>query len=307
VKFSVRTPAKLNLGLEVIRKRPDGYHDLATVFQAIDIYDQIEFEKANSFTYIGDPRITSADDIVRPILEQAAAEQGWTSTLSLKKDIPIAAGLGGGSSDAALALKIAMFGRSSDEIRQKARSIGADVSFFIDGGTALASGVGDTLVRLPNVPLTFVIVTPDLDIPNKTTTLFSGLIPADFSEGATVRSFAGELSDSDRRGGDLRGQYGWLAKRLHELPNAFQRQMLDQPVVREAWQELESITGRVALSGAGPTIYSWHESWEDAREVSVRLSKSDRYVHIARGIYGDRHRDEDRAIRKLLTLLKEQS
>lgn len=300
----VRTPAKLNLGLEIIRKRPDGYHDLATVFQAIDLYDAFHLSAADTFAYVGDPRIPPDVDLARPLLEEAAATQGWSGTLRLTKRIPIAAGLGGGSSDAALALKLAKRSSTPAELRARARSIGADVPFFLDGGTALAQGIGDELKPLPAIPLVFVIVTPVVEIPNKTATLFSGLTPEDYSSGETVRAFAVDMEKRDDSGSAWADE-SWVVDRLTSLPNSFQRQMLEYPPVRSAWDELEAIAGRAALSGTGPTIYSWHTTREEADEVAAKLQTDGRIVHIARGILPNRSYDEERHIRTLLTCLRE--
>jgi 4-diphosphocytidyl-2-C-methyl-D-erythritol kinase len=298
----VRTPAKLNLGLEVIGKRPDAYHELVTIFQAIDLYDSLAATPASEFEYVGDPRLPASIDIARPILEAAASEQGWTGRLELRKAIPIAAGLGGGSSDAALALRIAMCGRPSSEIRERAAALGADVPFFVEGGAALGTGVGEKLQRLPMPCLIFVIVTPDLQLPNKTARLFAGLTSDDLSDGAKVRAFADELAERGRHSIGREGAES-VSRHIDELPNAFERQMLQFPAVRDAWQELESVTGRVALSGAGPTIYSWHATYEEARDVVRRIGGIEGFVHIARAISPHGCHRQTRAIRRLLARL----
>jgi 4-diphosphocytidyl-2-C-methyl-D-erythritol kinase len=298
----VRTPAKLNLGLEVIGKRPDGYHELVTIFQAIDLYDSLVASPSSEFEYVGDPRLPASIDIARPILEGAAREQGWTGTLELRKAIPISAGLGGGSSDAALALKIALFGKPSSEVRQRALALGADVPFFVEGGTALGTGVGEKLQRLPTPCLIFVIVTPDLQLPNKTARLFAGLASDDLSDGAKVRAFADELAERGRHSIGWESAE-WMSRRVDELPNAFQRQMLNIPAVREAWQELESVTGRVALSGAGPSVFSWHASYGEARSAVARIGRRQRFVRIARDISPENY-GEKRAIRRLLARVR---
>ncbi len=282
----VRTPAKLNLGLEVVGRRPDGYHDLVTVFQAIDLYDELHAMPGVEFRYDGDPSLGSSDDIARPILETAARQQHWTGRLELRKRIPISAGLGGGSSDAALALRIAMFGQSADEIRALAASLGADGPFFVEGGTALGTGIGEQLERLPQPLLWFVIVTPQIEIRDKTTTLYAGLIADDFSSGDSVRDFARGLSERARPE-PVAENLHWAVRAMEHLPNSFGRQMLVFPAVCEAWKDLESLAGRVALSGAGPTVYSWHASYEEARGVYERMEKTGRLVHVARTI--ERH------------------
>lgn len=256
---SIRTPAKLNLGLEVLGRRPDGYHDLATIFQAIDLYDELHLTPGTAFSYAGDPDIPPEDDIARPILEAAAAERGWRSTLRLIKRIPIAAGLGGGSSDAALALRLRAAGLDRSPSVEEAARIGADVPFFLRGGTAIATGIGSRLTPLPTPRLWFVVHTPDVHVERKTAMLFQGLDSADFTDGSTISEIARLIQSESEPLPDT-------------LPNAFDRQMLEMPAVAKARGLLFEIAGRVALTGAGPSIYSWHHSPEEARTVGIAMA-----------------------------------
>lgn len=252
----LRTPAKLNLGLEIVRKRPDGLHDLATVFQAVDIYDELRLYPASEFAYTSDPAIAPEDDLVRPIIEQAAEEQGWTASLALTKGIPIAAGLGGGSSDAALALRLRHARSAHGRTVDLAARIGADVPFFLRGGTARGEGIGELLTPLPTPDLWFVVHTPDVRLERKTRSLFQGLIAGDFTDGSAVDAISSILRSGSETLPDA-------------LPNAFERQMREVSVVATAWRELRSLSGRVALTGAGPSIYSWHRTRAEARAIAV--------------------------------------
>lgn len=256
--LAVRTPAKLNLGLEVLGRRPDGYHDLATIFQAVDIYDELHLKSGTVFSYVGDPDIAPQDDIARPILETAAAEQGWTSPLRLVKRIPIAAGLGGGSSDAALALRLRAAGLDRCASVKEAARIGADVPFFLRGGTAIAVGIGSRLTPLPTPRLWFVVHTPDVYVERKTATLFQGLDSTDFTDGSTISEIARILQTEPETLPDT-------------LLNAFEPQMLEIPAVAKARRLLFDLAGRVALTGAGPSVYSWHHSPEEARAIGSAM------------------------------------
>ena len=257
----LRAPAKLNLGLEVIERRRDGYHELKTVFQAISIFDELHYESGAVFAYRSDTRLDPTGDIVRPLIERSAAAHRWTGTVRLEKTIPLAAGLGGGSSDAALALRLAASAADENVDLAAAAQVGADVPFFLAGGTALATGIGEKLRALPTPPLWFVVHVPPISIPKKTTTLFAGLRATDFSDGSTVEGFASALATG-------------RAALPEELPNAFQHQMLEHDVVREAWILLRSLSGCCALTGAGPAMYSWHADEREAYELHATAAAS---------------------------------
>jgi len=158
----VTAPAKLNLGLAVLGKRPDGYHDLLTIFQAIDLADTLTFRhRAHGITLTvnGDPSLPKGPEnlIVRAATLFAHA-LGVTegAEIVLAKRIPTGAGLGGGSSDAAATLLglEALWGVTPDPVLQRrlALELGSDVPFFLAGGTARGEGRGERLTPLPSPP-----------------------------------------------------------------------------------------------------------------------------------------------------------
>jgi 4-diphosphocytidyl-2-C-methyl-D-erythritol kinase len=178
----VRAPAKVNLHLEVLRQRHDGYHEVETILQAVTLFDRVQVTLVEQYQG-GDPDIelTLGDSAVGlpddgENLCWQAAELFCRRTklrgrieIHLDKDIPSAAGLGGGSSDAAAVLvacnHLFKAGLEPVELEKMAAEIGSDVPFFIRGGTALGRGTGTILDPLPAVPGgQFLIVKPDLDL-----------------------------------------------------------------------------------------------------------------------------------------------
>src|SRR5579883_3102120 len=145
--------AKINLGLEILGKRTDGYHDLVTILQTIDLADQLTCVEAVEVTLESNDPALAEDPknlVLRAALllrEAAGVERG--ASIRLEKNIPIAAGLGGGSSDAAATLRALNrlwgLGMNASELIALAGQLGADVSFFLRGGTQLATGLGDEL------------------------------------------------------------------------------------------------------------------------------------------------------------------
>ncbi|RIK40220.1 MAG: 4-(cytidine 5'-diphospho)-2-C-methyl-D-erythritol kinase, partial [Chloroflexi bacterium] len=161
--------AKLNLGLHVCGRRSNGYHEVATILHEISLADRFVWTPTGGpFRYAGSDALAPDVDIVRTILDAAPDRDRWTGTLRLCKHIPMSAGLGGGSSDAALALRLAFPERTLTDLVELAAEYGSDVPFFVRGGTALATGTGTTLRQLRSGRYWFVVVVPPLEIANKT-------------------------------------------------------------------------------------------------------------------------------------------
>ncbi len=170
---SARVPAyaKLNLGLRILYKRPDGYHELRTVFQTISLADTIDiaFTRRNSTSI----RVEGTPEIADNLVEKAARRLTEEFSIKgeivfhLKKRIPTGAGLGGGSSDAAAVLLSlpALAGKTvpPDRLHAIATELGSDVPFFLHGGTALGLGRGEELYPLPDMPAAQgVLVLPNI-------------------------------------------------------------------------------------------------------------------------------------------------
>ncbi|MGH9173909.1 MAG: 4-(cytidine 5'-diphospho)-2-C-methyl-D-erythritol kinase, partial [Vicinamibacterales bacterium] len=253
-------PAKINLGLEVVGRRPDGYHELVTILQTVSLFDRFEWTATGSeFEYEGPADVPVATDLVRRALAGAPDRENWTGRLRVVKRIPVAAGLGGGSADAALALRLAFLDADDGELEQRAAELGADVPFFIGGGTALATGTGTTLTRLATPRLWCVLVTPDVEIAEKTRALYDGLEPHDYSEGAIVRDIMATLAI----GNSL----------ILSPPNAFSRRLLRYPVIRYAYDRLgQAGASIISVSGAGPTLYALTESYAEAARIAGNLA-----------------------------------
>lgn len=265
--LTIRAPAKLNLGLEVLGVRADGYHDIATILQAVSIFDDLtlrpstHLELTCSLSELAGPSnlaLVAAQRLQR----QAAVESG--ASIHLTKGIPAAAGLGGASSDAAATLIAArqLWRIDGVDIGALAARLGSDVPFFLTGGTALATGRGDQLGALPGPEtLWFVVVSPTLDIERKTATMYTALGPDDMTGGETINRQADRLRDGATIDPTL-------------LVNAFYRPLIAQhPALRPI---ARAMTGAgapfVALSGAGPSHYTALSTADDARHLATSLA-----------------------------------
>lgn len=248
ISVSIAAAAKLNLGLEVLRRRSDGYHDVRTVLQTVSIIDHLIISES-ALLQVVSPEfdLPAGENLALRAAREISRELDTPPVrIDLQKTIPMAAGLGGASSDAAATLRAipALWRRacSPAEVARLAARLGSDVPFFLTGGTALASGRGEEIASLPPLPLIwFVVAVPDLTLPNKTATMYSQLTPADFTDGAEVDRIAATIAS-----GELPN---WSA-----MPNAFARPLLASHPQLHALHEAFRVAGApfVAVTGAGP-------------------------------------------------------
>jgi len=260
-----RAPAKLNLGLEVLGQRPDGYHDLATIFITISLFDELALIADERISVQCDHRqIAAEDNLVARALNLLVAETGtrFGARAELRKGIPAASGLGGASSDAAATLLGARdlwrMRMTDDELSPVGGRLGSDVPFFLRGGCAMGRGRGDLLEPLPlPADVQFVVVAPTITIPRKTATLYGALRPDDFSDGSAVAAQAARLRSC-------------LGLDPALLGNAFTRPLFTLvPALADLPEAMRNAGApSVALSGAGPAHYAVVEDPERAERIA---------------------------------------
>ena len=168
VKLLVKAPAKINLALDVLHKRSDGYHEVEMIMTTIDLADRVELTLLNQDKihilshnrYVPDDQRNLAFQAAQLLKDRFCVKKGVQ--ISIEKTIPVAAGLAGGSSDAAATLrglnKLWNLGLTLDELAELGSEIGSDVSFCVFGGTALATGRGELITELPAPPTCWVIL-----------------------------------------------------------------------------------------------------------------------------------------------------
>ncbi len=260
-------PAKINLGLEITGRRDDGYHEIVTVLQAVSLFDVIDVLPADQFSFSGDGHVETDQDLaLRAIrLFEKRHDVRLTTDIRIEKRIPIAGGLGGGSSDAGtmLAALAVLAGLELNDAEEVAAELGSDVPFFVRGGASLATGIGTDLTPLesPN-RLWLVIITPDVEIPNKTARLYGSLRPSDFSDGESTRNVARAIA----RGEKLN---------YRELRNAFSRPLFEIPEIMRARDlALELGAPFVLPCGAGPSLFTLFDRWDEARDFAAILREN---------------------------------
>ena len=277
----VTANAKLNLSLEVIGRRDDGFHELVSVMQAIDLSDELVALPSpdGSITLeCNDPALSESDENIvltaaRLLRESLGIEQG--ARLLLRKSIPVAAGLGGGSADGAAALIALSLLWDAPVKRERLLEIGAavgsDVPFFLEeSATALVEGRGETITALPSMPPAWaVILVPEVPVPSpKTRALFRMLDESMFGDGERTRELGG-LIESGASMGDVLPSVGAVNTFNGVADRAF-------PGIGRFRDALRGAVGtgvNVSLSGAGPSLYAVLGAREAAEGVAATLTQ----------------------------------
>ena len=262
-RLTIAAPAKINLGLEVRGRRADGYHEIVTIFQALEFGDTVHLTPAP--TIQGEsavPGLDPAADLAFRAARELQARSGTRQGVHIRVDkrIPVAAGLAGGSTDAAAVLVglRRMWRVTPDAIAETARALGADVSFFLQPGTALGLDRGDDLRPIPPAPPRWVLlVRPAAEISARDA--YAELRPAEWSGGAAT------LQQVDA----IRGGHFTPQLLTNDLQPAAIRLVPEVAVVIRA---LESAGAEPALlAGSGPTCFGLFATRAAARNAEARV------------------------------------
>ncbi len=274
-------PAKINWTLEVLGKRDDGYHEVRTVLQTIELHDELTFEAAGEFDYeVKGPYEVTQDDLVLRAASLFAVEHGGVSGVAIKLDkrVPVASGIGGGSSDAAATLRAMsrLYPGKEHLVAPLAEGIGSDVSFFLHGGTMLAEGRGERVTTLPDiVEKWLVLVVPAIHIENKTRAMYGALSPGDFSDGTWTQA----IVEAVREGRPI--EDGMLC-------NVFERAAYEMFPGLDGFRDwmLEAGARSVQLSGAGPGLFALASGEPEARAIRGRMNRARRgeRVYVVRTV-----------------------
>jgi len=280
---SFLAPAKLNLSLQVFGKRPDGYHNIRSVIVPVSLYDEVTVEEADAGISVECDAPGVPTDAANSCHKAAALFLAWAGTpagvrIRIRKAIPPESGLGGGSSDAAAALKglIALTGKHPppEALLAMAVRVGADVPFFLPGGAALVEGIGERLTPLPwNVPFHAVIVRPAFGLSTREGYARLGREPGDPPPRGNVPSFRTFTDVAAAVRNDFEEAWG----PSHPEIAAIRRELLSAGA------------GAAGLSGSGSALFGLYASERLAREARRKLSGSDdggtgRRVFVARSV-----------------------
>jgi 4-diphosphocytidyl-2-C-methyl-D-erythritol kinase len=263
-----RAYAKVNVALEVLGRRADGYHEICTVLQAIGLYDELICAPAAELTLDAPPLPDDAPNLVllaAEALQQATGCQAGAA-LTLRKEIPIAGGLGGGSADAAAALvalnAVWKLYLERAELARIAAQIGSDVPYFLLGGTVLATGRGERLEPLPDpLPRWLLVLVPMDVLPAKTRTIYDQLDARWYTSGGFVLTLAQRLRTNPASSWrPLGNALEPTAMELFPSLRAARDVLLE--VTETVWREIPTPAGEDDapdwnMSGAGPALFTY--------------------------------------------------
>jgi 4-diphosphocytidyl-2-C-methyl-D-erythritol kinase len=278
--LTLKTPAKLNLTLEVLGKRPDGFHEVRTVLQTIDLCDTLRFRDSRDISYSCDmPGWSVEKSLVSKavaILRESSPRTGNVN-ISIEKRIPLMSGLAGDSSGAAAVLsglnEFWNLKLPQEKLLEIAVRLGSDVPFFLRGGTALAAGRGEVITPLPSLPLMWVVlVVPDVPVsPGKTARLYSALKKSHYTDG----SITGKLAETLHKGGKFHPDM---------LFNTFENVAFNFFPGLGVYQEhlIKLGAPHVHLAGSGLALFAMFDDKPGAEDLYLRCQDQGMRVYLTR-------------------------
>ena len=267
--LTIPAPAKLNWTLEVLGKRADGFHEIRSVIQTINLCDSLRFQPGPEVTFKSSmPDWTAEKSLVfqatKLLQETTGCSRG--AIIEVDKRIPLVSGLGGDSSDAAATLrglnKLWELGLSQEKLLELATQLGSDVPFFLYGGTALVRGRGEIVTPLPPLPYTWIVlVVPSIPgLPEKTKRLYASLNVNHYTDGQISERLAGELRE---------GSEPSLV--FNTFENVAFTLFPELEIYRKHLMRLG--VDNIHLAGSGPTLFTLVQDKAQAEDLYIRCQQ----------------------------------
>lgn len=272
-KMELKALGKINLGLDVLGRRENGYHDVRMVMQTLYLYDQITMEKkkrpgihlSTNLFYLPVNENNLAYRAASMLMEEFDIREGVKITL--EKHIPVAAGMAGGSSNAAAVLygmnRMFSLGLSQEELMERGVRLGADVPYCIMRGTVLAEGIGEILTPLPAMPRCSVLVAkPPISVSTKL--VYEKLDSHEIQEHPDIDGVIDGLKRQD------------LRKVASCMGNVLERVTVEEyPVIEEMKGMMKKYGALNAMmSGSGPTVFGLYDDKSRARQAALKIKES---------------------------------
>lgn len=276
--ITFQAPAKINLTLEVLHQRPDGFHEIRSLFQAIDLCDTLHFRDAQGISYSCDipgwsAEISLVGRAVKLLQESTTCTRGVE--IKIEKRIYPMCGLGGDSSDAAAVLRglndLWGLKLSLEKLAELAAQLGSDVSFFLRGGTALAEGRGEIISPLPPLSKMWVVlVVPDVLVePGKTGRMYAALKPSHFTNGTITQYLVETLRKSEEF-------------KLSMLFNTFENVAFEIFSSLSVYKEhlIKLGAPHVHLAGSGPALFTMFRDKSRAEDLYAHCKNQGMKVYL---------------------------
>ncbi|NSE04440.1 4-(cytidine 5'-diphospho)-2-C-methyl-D-erythritol kinase [Blautia wexlerae] len=269
----LRALAKINLGLDILRKREDGYHEVRMIMQTIQMYDVLKMKKVKkpgislsvNYPYIPSDERNLVYKAAKLLMDEFQVKEGVD--ICLEKFIPVAAGMAGGSSDAAAAMvginRLFKLGLSERELMDRAVNIGADVPYCIMRGTALAEGIGEKLTRIAQIPDCFVLIgKPGISVSTKMA--YESLQLDKISSHPDIDGMIRDIENGD------------LLTMTEKMGNVFEPGIIEKyPVIGEIKDLMEDNGAlKAMMSGSGPTVFGIFDDREKMEAAAAVLRES---------------------------------
>ena len=273
-KIELKAYGKINIGLDVIRKRKDGYHDLDMIMQTVGVYDDVIISREDG-TQTYEIEVSTDADILpndkgnlafmaAKVLMEAYDIKAKVK-IHINKRIPIAGGMAGGSADCAAVLRgvnqLFQLGLTDEQLQEYGVKLGADVPYCIVGGTKRAQGIGEILTDLPTPPKCYVIIAkPDAFVSTKF--VYSHIRPAQIENHPDIDGIIESI-----KAGDLYGMCEKIANVMEDVT------IPEYPIIQKVKDILKSNGAVNALmSGSGPTVFGIYDDEEKAKQSMDALS-----------------------------------
>lgn len=279
-ELNLRAYAKVNLGLDVVRKREDGYHEVSMIMQTVKLFDRLHFEKQQEDTIelTTNLKFLPVDEnnlvykVARQLKEEFQIKEGVR--IHLDKHIPVAAGMAGGSSDCAAALfgMNRMFGLnlSRKELMERGVKLGADVPYCIMRGTALSEGIGEILTPLPPMPDCYIVIAkPPISVSTKY--VYEHLDLPNLEHHPNISAMIEALKNHDLKGITATMENVLETVTIHEYP-----------VIKDIkTMMLEAGAENALMSGSGPTVFGIFTD----KELAVKANDTIYQSGLAKQVY----------------------
>lgn len=271
-KIELKAYGKINLGLDVIRKRPDGYHDLDMIMQMVDVYDDIvitknktgKIEVKTDTAVLSNGKDNLAYMAAKMLMDEFKIKDGVN--IYINKRIPIAGGMAGGSSDCATTLmginQLFELGLSKEELMERGVKLGADVPYCVLGGTAIARGIGEVLTSLPAPADCHVIIAkPPVSV--STAYVYGHIKPLEITKRPDIEAMAQSIKD-----GDLKKMASLIYNVMEDVT------VVEYPIISEIKQVmLDNGALNSIMSGSGPTVFGLFDDKEKAQQCVKTLEE----------------------------------
>jgi 4-diphosphocytidyl-2-C-methyl-D-erythritol kinase len=284
--LTVQAPAKINLALEVLGKRPDGFHEIRSVLQTVNLCDRIRFQTGRGITLkCHIPEWSAVESLVTRAISLLPKTTGYSrgAAIEVDKRIPLVSGLGGDSSDAAAILRglneLWELNLSTEKLLDLAAKLGSDVAFFLYGGTALAEGRGEVVTTLPPLPQMWVVlVVPDVPrLPGKTKQMYDSLNDSHYTDGQVTERLVKILNEGRECKPSL-------------LFNTFENVAFDCFSGLSVYKEhiIKLGAPHVHLAGSGPTLFTMLKDKAQAEDLYIRCKNQGMEVYVVGTVRGSK-------------------